>query len=101
MVGMSSKAHWLAAARSVMQIESGAVLAASDRLGDSLLSAVDLITGLAGKVVVTGMGKSGHAARQIAATLQSTEGNIKKAAAILDIDRSTLYEKMKRYEISR
>jgi arabinose-5-phosphate isomerase len=55
-----------------MQIESGAVLAASDRLGDSLLSAVDLITGLAGKVVVTGMGKSGHVGRQIAATLQST-----------------------------
>jgi DNA-binding NtrC family response regulator len=37
----------------------------------------------------------------IAATLQSTDGNIKKAAAILEIDRSTLYEKMKRYEITR
>ncbi len=39
--------------------------------------------------------------RLIAATLQSTDGNIKKAAAVLDIDRSTLYEKMKRYEIER
>ena len=39
--------------------------------------------------------------RLIAATLQSTECNIKKAASILDIDRSTLYEKMKRYGIER
>jgi DNA-binding NtrC family response regulator len=37
----------------------------------------------------------------IIATLQSTDGNIKKAASIMDIDRSTLYEKMKRYEITR
>src|ERR1700722_18533215 len=76
MVGMTPKAHWLAAARSAMKIEAEAVLAASERLGDSLLSAVDLILGQSesrpGKVVVTGMGKSGHAARKIAATLQST-----------------------------
>ena len=72
MVGMTPKAHWLAAARRAMQIESEAVLAASERLGDSLLSAVDLIVEHAGKVVVTGMGKSGHAARKVAATLQST-----------------------------
>ncbi len=76
MVGMTHKAHWLAAARSAMQTEAEAVLAASERLGDSLLSAVDLIVGqpgsAPGKIVVTGMGKSGHAARQIAATLQST-----------------------------
>jgi arabinose-5-phosphate isomerase len=72
MDGMTDKAHWLAAARSATQIEAEAVLAASNRLGDSLLSAVELILGHAGKVVVTGMGKSGHAARQIAATLQST-----------------------------
>ncbi len=37
----------------------------------------------------------------IAATLQRTQGNIKSAAQILGIDRSTLYEKLKRYEISR
>jgi len=76
MVGMTHKARWLAAARSAMQTEAEAVLAASERLGDSLLSAVDLIVGqpgsVPGKVVVTGMGKSGHAARKIAATLQST-----------------------------
>ncbi len=71
-VGMTDKAHWLAAARSAMQIEGEAVLAASARLGDSLLNAVDFIVGHAGKVVVTGMGKSGHVGRKIAATLQST-----------------------------
>ena len=72
MVGMTDKAHWLAAARSAMQTEAEAVLAASVRLGDSLLNAVEVILGHAGKVVVTGMGKSGHVGRKIAATLQST-----------------------------
>jgi len=37
----------------------------------------------------------------IAATLQRTGGNIKESAAVLGIDRSTLYEKLKRYEIQR
>ena len=37
----------------------------------------------------------------IAATIQRTGGNIKEAAGILGIDRSTLYEKIKRYEIPR
>jgi DNA-binding NtrC family response regulator len=37
----------------------------------------------------------------IATTLQRTEGNIKEAASILGIDRSTMYEKIKRYEIPR
>ena len=37
----------------------------------------------------------------ITATLQHTSGNVKAAAAILGIDRSTLYEKLKRYQIAR
>jgi len=37
----------------------------------------------------------------IATTLQRTDGNIKEAAAMLGIDRSTIYEKIKRYEIPR
>jgi DNA-binding NtrC family response regulator len=37
----------------------------------------------------------------IVATLQRTKGNIKESASILGIDRSTLYEKIKRYEIPR
>jgi DNA-binding NtrC family response regulator len=37
----------------------------------------------------------------IVATLQRSEGNIKEAASVLGIDRSTLYDKIKRYEIPR
>jgi transcriptional regulator of acetoin/glycerol metabolism len=37
----------------------------------------------------------------IAATIQRTQGNIKEAASVLGIDRSTLYEKIKKYEIPR
>jgi transcriptional regulator with PAS, ATPase and Fis domain len=39
--------------------------------------------------------------RYVALTLQRTQGNVKEAAAALGIDRSTLYEKIKRYEIPR
>jgi DNA-binding NtrC family response regulator len=39
--------------------------------------------------------------QMIVVTLQRTEGNIKEAAAILGIDRSTLYDKLKRYQIPR
>ncbi len=39
--------------------------------------------------------------RAIIATLERTSGNIKEAAAMLGIDRSTLYDKLKRYEIQR
>jgi DNA-binding NtrC family response regulator len=37
----------------------------------------------------------------VAVTLERTGGNIKEAAAVLDIDRSTLYEKIRKYEIPR
>src|ERR1035437_5701190 len=37
----------------------------------------------------------------IVATIQRTGGNIKESANILGIDRSTMYEKIKRYDISR
>ena len=69
---MSDKTAWIAAARRAMQSEAEAVLAASERLSDSLASAAELILSHSGKVVVCGMGKSGHVGRKIAATLQST-----------------------------
>jgi arabinose-5-phosphate isomerase len=72
MVGMGDKAEWLAAARRAMETEAEAVLAAAGRIENSLLPAVELILARGGKVVVTGMGKSGHIGRKIAATLQST-----------------------------
>src|SRR6188508_2235417 len=43
-----------------------------DGLGRSLADAVDTIRGAQGRVIVTGMGKSGHVARKIASTLAST-----------------------------
>ena len=55
-----------------METEAQAILAASARLDDGLIAAVDVILGHSGKLIVTGIGKSGHVARKIAATLQST-----------------------------
>jgi arabinose-5-phosphate isomerase len=46
--------------------------AMSDGLGAPFVAAVDTIRGARGRVIVTGMGKSGHVARKIAATLAST-----------------------------
>ncbi|HUG82206.1 MAG TPA: KpsF/GutQ family sugar-phosphate isomerase [Bryobacterales bacterium] len=68
----SPKSFWLDAARSAMETESGAILSASTRLDGTLLQAVDLMLAEPGKVVVTGVGKSGVVGRNIAATLLST-----------------------------
>ena len=48
------------------------VAAMHDGLGQSFIAAVDLIRAAKGRVIVTGMGKSGHVARKIAATMAST-----------------------------
>src|SRR5512133_3831554 len=63
---------WLSAARQAMCIESDSIAAAAARLDESLIRAVELILAHPGKVVVTGIGKSGHVARKIVATLCST-----------------------------
>lgn len=68
----SAAERLLEVARKAMEIEADSILAASARLEQSLLRAVELITHHPGKVIVTGIGKSGHVARKIAATLQST-----------------------------
>jgi arabinose-5-phosphate isomerase len=59
-------------AQRVLAIEADAIRSVSGRLSGSLEQAVDLILKCEGKVIVTGMGKSGHVARKIAATLTST-----------------------------
>ena len=69
---VDQRAQWLAAARKAMETEAQAILAASGRLDQNLIRAVELILGHSGKLVVTGLGKSGHIARKIVATLQST-----------------------------
>jgi len=63
---------WLEAARKAMQIEADAVTRAARRLDGNLSCAVEIILAHPGKLVVTGLGKSGHVARKIVATLCST-----------------------------
>jgi arabinose-5-phosphate isomerase len=55
-----------------METEAHAILAAAHRIDGPLSAAVELIRACPGKLIVTGIGKSGHIARQLAATLQST-----------------------------
>ncbi len=66
------KEVWLAAARTAIEIEAASLACAASRLDGALIQAVDLILGQPGKVVVTGIGKSGHIARKLVATLCST-----------------------------
>jgi len=59
-------------AREVVRIEAAAVTALEGRLGPSFLEAVDLLAACAGKVVVSGVGKSGLLAHKLAGTLTGT-----------------------------
>lgn len=59
-------------ARRVLQIEADAVLALKARINGDFTRAVEIILACQGKVVVTGMGKSGHICQKIAATMAST-----------------------------
>ena len=58
--------------REVLNIEAAAVQALASRLDENFLHALNVILRCEGRVVVSGMGKSGHIARKIAATLSST-----------------------------
>src|SRR4030095_15806458 len=62
----------LARARTTFDIEAEAVLGLKRRIGASFVDAVRKILAVRGRVVVMGMGKSGHVGRKIAATLAST-----------------------------
>lgn len=68
----TDSAHFLDLARRVLAIEAEAVKRLEGRLGEAFLAATALILGTRGKVVVTGMGKSGHVGGKIASTLAST-----------------------------
>jgi arabinose-5-phosphate isomerase len=58
--------------RELLRQEAQALVAMAERLGDELVQAVDLLLNCSGRVVTTGMGKSGAVARKIAGTLAST-----------------------------
>ena len=62
----------LALARKTFEIEAAAVLGLASRIGPEFAGAVALMLACTGRVVVMGMGKSGHIGRKIAATLAST-----------------------------
>lgn len=59
-------------AREVLDIEADAIKSIKDRLNGGFIDAVNMILDCRGRVVVTGMGKSGAIARKIAGTLAST-----------------------------
>ncbi len=67
-----SKLDILRRAKEVLKIEARGIDALGARLDDSFLRAVELLYDCRGKVVITGMGKSGIISRKIAATLAST-----------------------------
>ena len=62
----------LSTGRSVLETEGQALLDLGAALGPSFSAAVEILSAAGGRVIVTGMGKSGHIGRKIAATLAST-----------------------------
>ena len=62
----------LASARRVLRLEATGIENLLRSLDDSFTHALDLLEKVTGRVIVTGMGKSGHVARKMAATLAST-----------------------------
>lgn len=71
-VGKLSPEQTLTLARRVLDIEARAVAELATRLDGSFLEAVRIVLNCRGRVVVSGIGKSGHIARKIASTLAST-----------------------------
>lgn len=69
---LTAAPHALDLARQVLLIEADAVRALTERVDDHFLQALNLILACKGRVIVSGMGKSGHIARKIAATMSST-----------------------------
>ena len=68
----SSTTDFLATGRRVIAREAEALTLLGDSLGDSFGAAVQMLLSAEGRVIVSGMGKSGHIARKIAATFAST-----------------------------
>lgn len=69
---MVDHAQLIATGKAVIADEAQGLAALGDALGDSFAAAIDLILHAQGRVIVSGMGKSGHIARKIAATFAST-----------------------------
>ena len=70
--GVRDEAELLSRARGVIRLEAEAVARLEDRIGDAFIQAVRVIAEAEGRVIVSGVGKSGIIGRKIAATLTST-----------------------------
>ena len=68
----ADKQTFLATARRVVSIETAALSALGDSLGAEFGEAIELLLSAKGRVIISGMGNSGHIARKIAATFAST-----------------------------
>ena len=71
-ISASGDSRAVALARRVLRIEADAVTAMATRVGSEFDRALEIILGRRGRVIVTGVGKSGHIGRKMAATLAST-----------------------------
>ena len=71
-IGVLDEARVRDAGRKVVQIEASAIAALEERIDAAFTQACRLLLACRGRVVVSGIGKSGHIARKIAATLAST-----------------------------
>ena len=69
---LTAPSQWTKLATDVLRIEAQAVLSLESRLGDEFVEACRLLLATEGRVVVCGVGKSGHIGHKIAATLAST-----------------------------
>ena len=69
---MTSKKPFIDTARRVIRLEAEALNMLADGLDSTFRDGIDLLMNASGRVIVTGIGKSGHIARKIAATLAST-----------------------------
>jgi KpsF/GutQ family protein len=69
---MTDHTDWVASAREVFSLEMEGLTVVRERLGEGFTRAVDMLAMCRGRVVVTGLGKSGLVGRKIAATFSST-----------------------------
>jgi DNA-binding MurR/RpiR family transcriptional regulator len=69
--GLMKKNGLLDIARKTIKIEADAIAALADKLDDNFIKAVDLIDSTKGRVIVSGIGKSGNVAKKIASTFSS------------------------------
>lgn len=69
---MTNSEKFLIAGRKVIEIEADALTLLGESLDESFAAAVQMMLDAKGRVIISGMGKSGHIARKLAATLAST-----------------------------